>query len=92
MALITRTCTSKGAAVIFTINDITLRTTQVAWIVVSNALRIVIFDDGGGIVEDINTGLAVSPLLLDVLVRLVEIEKSDTTIKSYICPNFAVYF
>jgi hypothetical protein len=92
MALITRTCTSRGAAVIFTIDDVTLRTTQVQWIVVSNALRIVIFDELGEIAHEINTGQATSPDPLNVPVRLVEITKSDLTIKSYICPRFAVYF
>lgn len=92
MALITRTCTSKGAAVIFTINDVTLRTTQVQWIVVTNALRIVIFDNLGQIAQDIDTGQAVSPLPLDVAVTLIEITKSDQTTKSYLCPRFAVYF
>lgn len=92
MALITKTCSARGATCIFTINDITLRAVSVSWIAVSNALRILIFDNLGAIVLDINTGLAVSPVAIDLPVSTIEVVKADTTIKSYLSPRFAVYF
>lgn len=92
MALITRTCSSRGASVIFTIDDVTLRATQVQWIAVANVLRILIFDNFGNVAVEINTGVDVSPKLIDVAVRLVQITKSDLTTKSFLSPPFAVYF
>lgn len=91
MALITHRCASRGASVIFTINDVTLRVTQVSWIVVSNALKIKIFDNGSVALE-INTGVDVSPKAVDLPAREVTITKSDLTTKTYICPAFVVYF
>lgn len=92
MALITTRCSSRGATVIFTINDVTLRATHVQWIVVSNALRILIFDNLGNIALDIDTGEEVSPLAVDLEVREVQITKSDLSTRTYISARFAVYF
>ena len=92
MALITHRCSARGATAIFTIDDVTNRVTQVSWIAVANVLRILIFDEVGSVALEINTGVDVSPIAVDLPARLVEIVKPDTSIKSYICPNFAVFW
>lgn len=92
MALITTRCSSRGASVIFTINDVTQRGTQVQWISASNSIRIVIFNAQGGIAAEINTGQDVSPKLIDIPAVLVQITRPDQSIKSYLALPFTVYF
>lgn len=92
MALVTRQCLSRGALVIFTFNDVTLRTTQVAWIGAATFVVIRVFDNDGTILADINVGRDTSPMLVDAPVHQCVIQKSDGTVKTFFSPLYAVYF
>lgn len=87
MANVTHRCAARGTSVIFTMNDVTLRLTQVSWIVVANNMLIRIFDDLGVLLLEISTRTDVSPIVTDLPARLV-----DLTTKSYVCPRIQVLF
>ncbi len=93
MAIVTYTASSRGASATVTVNDATLRATAVDVVTTARQIRIVLFNALGEIARDVtivpNTTQSVT---VDVPARLVEIEKADTTIKSYVVPPFAVFF
>lgn len=93
MAIVTRTCSARGATVTFTVDDATLRGTLVEWTTVNRFVKIVIFDSQGGILQEINPARnSASSVVIDQPARLVQITRSDLTTKSYPCVPFAVYF
>lgn len=78
---------------VFTINDITQRVVLVEAIALARQIRIALFNNQGGLVQEITPLLnTTSSAIVDLPARLVEIEKADLTIKSYLSLPFAVFF
>lgn len=93
MAIITQTCSSRGASIGFTINDATLRVTSVQADTRARQVRVAVYDTGGTLVRQIIVpGNTLQTTPVDLPARLVEIERPDTSTKSYVCPIFEVFF
>lgn len=92
MALVTVRCSSKGALIIFTIDDVSLRATQIQWITATRQATIRVFNDQGVLVLEINTGQTASPQVIDLPAVLREITKPDLSVKSYLTLSWSVNF